>query len=124
MDRHFADKAGIVVRKYKSQGFVRVQVPTPGANPFAIYAWRPTKAAADSLTYGWHLFTHARTLDLPFLFGWWRKRPYLVFRDDQNRWWKLYEARPTIDGANAGVSEPGGNATLYTGSVASEDHLS
>jgi hypothetical protein len=40
---------------------------------------------------------------LPFFFGWWRKRHYLVFRDDQNRWWKLYEARPTIDGANAGV---------------------
>ena len=34
MDRHFADKAGIVVRKYKSQGFVRIQVANTGSKPF------------------------------------------------------------------------------------------
>jgi len=36
-------------------------------------------------------------------------------RDDQKRWWKLYEGETAIDGASVGVGEPAENATLYTG---------
>jgi hypothetical protein len=103
MDRQFADKAGISFAKYKSQGFVRVQVANTGSKPFRELRME-TDEGGGRLTYIRLALVHpCENLIWPFFFGWWRKRPYLVFRDDQNRWWKLYEARPTIDGANAGV---------------------
>lgn len=114
MDRQFADKVGIIVRSYKDQGFVRVKVANSGSKPLSDP--RLETSEGGGLTYIRLALVHeCEEARFAIPSSWWLERPYLVFRDGQDRWWKLDEGKPAEDGASAGTGEPNPNATPYTG---------
>jgi hypothetical protein len=116
MDRQFADKVGIKVRSYKKEGFVRVKIANGGSK--SLSDPRIETSAGGGLTYI-RLARIQECEEARFAIpsGWWRSGPYLIFRDDQDRWWKLHEGKPAEDSASSGAGEPAANATPYMGSL-------
>jgi hypothetical protein len=114
-ERQYADKAGIVIRKWKDQGFVRVQVANTGSKPLRELRMERAEGSGKLTYIRLALVNACQNARFAIPYDWWRNRPYLVFRDDQKRWWKLYEGETAMDGTSVGVGEPVGNGTLYTG---------
>jgi hypothetical protein len=114
MERQFADKVGIVVRSYKDQDFVRVKIANSGSKP--ISGPRMETSGGRGVTYiRLALVRECEEARFAIPSSWWRSGSYLIFRDGQDRWWRLYEGKPAEASASSGAGEPAANATPYMG---------